>query len=250
MSKKLHEVASNCIGGVILTCKSTAFVTMLGLDHGDDFFHVTRDVRSPNAGMGLSNQERRTIRRLLLHGDVVDPFERRLPGVNFEDDLVAETNGFSNDTAGAGQGQATVFGYCRNFKDTDVVTAVFCVETVADILGKVTEVLVAHTDLASVDPFGNVLAGLVRPAAVDHVEGCPTVFSFSTDRGTDEEVELQLTLKVVGFNVVSQRDGHRFRVTGRSKAGPYQVLPIAEELDRIFRLHDFVEQGLATNATF
>ncbi len=138
------------------------------------------------------DQERRAVRRLLLHVNVVHPFKGRLTGVDLKDDLVAEADGFGDDPAGGGQGQTTVFSDSGNFENTDIVTAVFGVEAVADILGKVTEVLVTHADLAGVNALGDILAGLVRPATIDHVEGCPTVFSLGTDGGSDEEVELQL----------------------------------------------------------
>ena len=83
--------------------------------------------------------------------------------------------------------------------------------------------LVAHTDAAFVDAGGDVLAGLVRPAAVDHVIFSPAVFGLGTDGGADEQVELPLALQVVLLNVLGNGDGHYFRVTGRGKAGPAQV---------------------------
>ena len=250
VSEELHDVTGDCFGGVVHVGKGAAFVAVLRLDHGDDFLHVAGDIGSADAAVSAGDQEGGAMRWLLLHVNVVHAFERRLTGVDFEDDLVAEANSLSNDTAGRGQSQAAVFGDSGDFKDADVVTAVLGVETVADVLGEVTEVLVAHADPAGVDSLGDVLAGLVRPAAVDHVQGGPTIFSLSTDRGTDEEVELQLTLQVVGFDVISQCDGYRFGITGRGKTGPYQVLACAEELDGVFSLHNLAEQGLATNSTF
>ncbi len=188
--------------------------------------------------------------RLLLHMDVVHPFEGGLSGVHFDDDLVAQGDCFGNDAAGGGQRQAAVFGDGGDFDDADVVTAVLSIETVADVLGEVTEMLVAHPDASGVDSRGDVLAGLVRPAAVDHVQCCPAVFGLSTDGGADEEVELHLALQVVCLDMISQGDGNHFGIAGRGETRPEQVLPGREELDGVFSLTYLAQQGLATDAAF
>ena len=83
---------------------------MLRLNNSNNFFHVTWDIRGADAGMGFGDQERRTIWRLLLHLNVVHTFEGRLSGVDFEDNSIAEADRFSDDTAGRGQSQTTIFG--------------------------------------------------------------------------------------------------------------------------------------------
>jgi hypothetical protein len=103
-------------------------------------------------------------------------------------------------------------------------------------------VLVAHADAAFVDAGSDVLAGLVGPAAVDHVIGSPAVFGLGTDGGADEQVELPLALQVVLLNVLGYGDGHDFRVTGRRKAGPAQVHTRLEKLDRLFSGHDLAQK--------
>ncbi len=123
----------------------------------------------------------------------------------------------ADDAAGGGQSQAAVLGDRRDFDDADIVATVLGVEAVAGVLGEVAEVLVTHADAAGVDPGSDVLAGLVGPAAVDHVEGRPAILGLSADRSADEQVELHLALQLVGLDMVGQGDGHHFRVAGRGE---------------------------------
>jgi len=171
----------------------------------------------------------------------VDPFEGGLSGVDLDDDLVADHENFRDNAAGRGRHQAAVFGNGGNFDDGDVKLAalgILGVETVAQILGKEGEVLVTHADAALVDTGGNVLAGLIRPATVDHVEGCPAVFGLGTNGCADEQVEFPLALKVVLLNVVSKSNGDYFRVTSGGETGPAEVHAGFEELNSLLRGHN------------
>src|SRR6185369_15490499 len=190
---------------------------------------------------GLGDVEHLTVGRGAGGEQVVDAFEGRLAGVYLDDDLVADHQDLGDDAAGRGRYQAAVFGDGGDFDDGQIELAAFGVlgvETVAQILGKEGEVLVTHADAAFVDAGGDILAGLVRPATVDHVQLCPAVFGFGADGCADEQVELPFTLQVILLHMVGYGNGHNLRVTGRGKAGPAQVHARLEELDRLFSRHD------------
>jgi hypothetical protein len=57
-------------------------------------------------------------------------------------------------------------------------------------------------DVAIVDALGNFFANLMRRPALDHVQACPSVLRLSARRSANEEVILELALKVVVFNMV------------------------------------------------
>ena len=75
---------------------------------------------------------------------------------------------------------------------------------VDEISGEHGQVLVEEVDATLVDTLGNVLADLVRRAALDHVESSPAVLSLGTGGGTDEKAVLELTLEAVLLDVVSE----------------------------------------------
>jgi len=64
--------------------------------------------------------------------------------------------------------------------------------------------LVEELDVAVVDAFCNLLADLMRRPTLNHVQTSPSVLSLSARRGTDKEIILHLSLKVVLFHMVGQ----------------------------------------------
>lgn len=245
MGEEVDEVVGDCLGGVVLLGKGTPLVTELGLDHGNDLARIARNVGCADPFVSLGDADDLTIGRILADNDVVNPFEGRLAGVHLDDDPVALHQDLGDDAAGGGGNQAAVLGDGGNFDNAQIETAslaVLGVETVAQILREEREVLVTHPDAAFVDAGGDVLAGLVRPAAVDHVEGGPAVLGLGPDGGADEEVKLPLPLQVVLLHVVGQRNGHHLGVTGRGESGPAEVHARLEELDGLLGSHDLAEQ--------
>jgi hypothetical protein len=224
---------------------------VLGLDDSNDLARVARHIGGADPLAGMGDAEDLPLRGMVADDDVMHTFEGRLAGVNLDDDLVADHEDLGDDAAGSGGNQAAVLGDGGNFDDGEVQLAglaVLGVEAVAKVLGKEGEVLVTHPDTPFVDACGDVLASLVRPAAVDHVEGGPAVFGFGPDGSADEKVELHLALEVVLLNVICQRNGYSLGVTGRGKARPAEVHSRLEELHRLFSRHNLVHKRLATYA--
>ena len=214
-------MVGDCFGGVVLLGKGTALITQFGFNNRDNFFRVTRNRGGADARIGLGDVVHLTVWRSAGGDQVVDAFKGGLSGVNLDNDIVAHHQNFGNDAAGGGRNQAAVFGDGGYFNDRQIKFAAWCVfgvETIAEILSEQGEVLVAHADAPFVDAGGDVLAGLVRPAAVDHVVDSPTVLSLGSDGSANEKVESELTLKIVFFNMFSQGDRYDLGITGRGKA--------------------------------
>lgn len=64
--------------------------------------------------------------------------------------------------------------------------------------------LVEEFDVAVVDTLGNILADLMRRAALDHVQAGPPILSFGTGGGANEEIVFQFTLESVSLDMVGQ----------------------------------------------
>ena len=251
VGEEVDDVAGDRLGGFVHVGEGTALVAKLRLDNGNDLARIAGNRGRADPGTGLGDVEDLAVRRVVAGDHVVDPFEGRLSGVDLDDDLVADHQDFGDNAAGTGRHQAAVFGDGGNFDDGQVEFAargILGVEAVAEVLGEEGEVFVAHADATLVDARGDIFAGLIGPAAVDHVEGRPAVFGFGADGSADEEVELPLALKVVLLDMVGQGDRNHFGVTGRGKAGPAEVHAGLEELDRVLGGHDLAQQGLAANA--
>ena len=64
--------------------------------------------------------------------------------------------------------------------------------------------LVEEFDVAVVDTLGNILADLMRRAALDHIQAGPPILSLGTGGGADEEIVFQFTLESIFFDMVGQ----------------------------------------------
>lgn len=65
--------------------------------------------------------------------------------------------------------------------------------------------LVEEVDVAVIDALCDLLADLVRSAALNHVQLCPSVLSLCAGRSSDEEVVLELSLKTILLDVIGER---------------------------------------------
>lgn len=248
VAEEIHQVSGDGIGGLVRVGEGATLVRVFGFDDGDNFAQVAGNIGGADAGVGLGDVEYFPVGGILVDHDVVDPFQGGHGGVDFQDDLVGHHQDFGNGAAGCAQDQATLFGDGADFDQGQVKPAgggVLGVEAVAQVLGEHGEMLVAHADAAFVDAGGDVLAGLVRPAAVDHVEGCPAVFGLSSDRGADEQVESHLALEIVLLHVVRERDGDRLGITGRGKSGPAEIHAVLQVLEGLLNRNKLAQKGLA-----
>ena len=64
--------------------------------------------------------------------------------------------------------------------------------------------LIEEFDVAVVDTLGNILADLMRRAALDHVQAGPPILSLGTGGGADEEIVFQFTLESISLDMVGQ----------------------------------------------
>ena len=64
--------------------------------------------------------------------------------------------------------------------------------------------LVEEFDVAVVDTLGNILADLMRRAALDHIQAGPPILSLGTGGGADEEIVFQFTLESISLDMVGQ----------------------------------------------
>jgi hypothetical protein len=62
--------------------------------------------------------------------------------------------------------------------------------------------LVEELDVAIVDALCNLFTNLMWRPALNHVQACPSVLGLCARRSADKEVVLELTLKIVLFNMV------------------------------------------------
>ena len=62
--------------------------------------------------------------------------------------------------------------------------------------------LIEELDVAIVDPLGNLLAHLMRRPALDHIQPRPPILRFGARRGTNKQIILELSLKVILLDMV------------------------------------------------
>ncbi|KAH3681663.1 hypothetical protein WICPIJ_007389 [Wickerhamomyces pijperi] len=171
-------------------------VSLVGLDDGNDPFWVHWNAVQTNFVVAASVWQWLSERRVHWHVNVVQAFERRSGGVDFDDDLVRDGDHFWGGTNSRARDDGPIFGDCGGLNDgvVQLVVLLFSgVEPVRQVLGKHGQVLVKELDSTLVDTLGNWSPDLVRGSLLDHVVGGPSGF-FWTSRGTDEQVELQLAL--------------------------------------------------------
>lgn len=146
--------------------------------------------------------------------------------VDFNNDLVGHLKKLRSGTYRGTRNNPAIFsnGSCFNNDNIQfVISFIFGIVAVQEILGEHRQVLVRESDATSIDALFDILADLMGIAAINHVQSGPTVFGFCTSRSADEKVELHLPLQIVFFNVVGESSRDHFGITNTSETRPAKI---------------------------
>lgn len=108
--QELDEVARDGARVLILGRVGGRLVRVVGLDDGDDLVRVDGDVRQADAVLGVHDQVRLAVRRVVAHDDVVQALERGGGGVDLDDDLVGHLDELGGGTDGGPGDDAALLG--------------------------------------------------------------------------------------------------------------------------------------------
>lgn len=178
----------------------------------------------------------RSVWRVDWHVDIVQAFEGRSGGVQFDDHLVGDGNHLWGTTDGRTWDDGTVLGDGGCFDDGEVqqvVGLVSCVVTVGQVLWEHGQMLIEEQGSVVVDGLCDWLTNLMRGSSVDHVQVGPSGF-FWTGGGTDEQVEAQFAFQVVLFHVVGQCGRNHLWGTDTGETGPTEVVSVFEKWNTLF----------------
>jgi len=157
----------------------------------------------------------------------VETLEAGKGSVDLNDDLVGHLEQLGGSANGGTGDDAAILQNLGSLNDDDVELVVGLVLGVVTLLpgcqlvraykiggsvssyvdkvnGEHGQVLVEELDAALIDALGDVLADLMRAAALNHVKTGPAVLGLSAGGGADEKAVLELTLKVVLLDMVGQ----------------------------------------------
>ena len=128
--EELDEVGGDGLRALVFGRVGRRLVRVVGLDDRDDLLGVDGDVGGSDAVLGRHDQVGLGQRGRLVGGDVVQAFEGRAGGVDFNDDLVGHLDQLGRGANGGAGNDAAVFRDGRGFDDSHVELVVGLVQSV------------------------------------------------------------------------------------------------------------------------